>query len=230
MTSRDTRWRETCSCASERRRRWRRPRSLSTSRRRWRPILILLKDIDPAGESYPYDLTRVGDSVFFSANKTGTDDTYWEVWKTDGTGPGTRRVRHTGYTDAQDLTRVGNRLFFEAFEDGMDYELWVSDGTKAGTHVVEDIDPTGDSSIDELTAIGNTLFLHADDGAHGAELWRSDWTATGTKQVRNIAPGPSSSSPSQLRTSAAPSISVPTTGPTDASRGRATGPRPGRGC
>ena len=160
---------------------------------------ILLKDINATGAGGPYDLVRVGDVVYFGANKTGTDDTYYELWRSDGTPTGTRRVEHTGYTDAQDLTRVGSRLFFEAFEDGMDYELWVSNGTKAGTHVVEDIDPTGDSSIGELTAIGNTLFFHADDGTHGVELWRSDGTAIGTKQVRNIAPGAASSSPSQLR-------------------------------
>ena len=114
----------------------------------------LVKDINTAGSSDPYDLIDVGGTIFFAATLNGTNATYFELWRTDGTKAGTRRVKHTGYTDAQDLTDVHGRLFFEADAGDTGYELWTSDGTAAGTRLAKDINPSGDSSPSSLTAVG----------------------------------------------------------------------------
>jgi ELWxxDGT repeat protein len=141
----------------------------------------LLEDINPTGDSQPYDLTNVDGTVFFAANKTGTDATYFELWKTDGTPLGTKRVKKTGYTDAQNLTRVGHILYFVSTAGTKGYELWKSNGTAIGTRRVKDINPSGDSSPQFLTNVGGRVFFSANGGA-GNELWKSDGTAAGTRR------------------------------------------------
>ena len=88
--------------------------------------------------------------------------------------------------------------------------------------MVKDIDSgSGSSYPDHLTAVGNTLYFRANDGTNGAELWKSDGTASGTVMVKDIQQGSGSSSPDSSQPLATPSISKPTTEPTDTNCGRA---------
>ena len=100
-----------------------------------------------------------------------------ELWKSDGTGSGTKLVKDinpagSDSSDPEDLTASGGRLYFQAFEVVHGNELWRSDGTRTGTKAV-DINPdAGSSSPANLADVAGTLFLQADDGAHGPELWK----------------------------------------------------------
>jgi ELWxxDGT repeat protein len=153
----------------------------------------LVKDINPAGESsltlYP-EFTALGNTLLFSAN----DGVHgWELWKSDGTGAGTRMVKDintTGDSSLYGLTMVGDTLLFFADDGVHGAELWRSDGTEAGTTLVKDINLTGqiNSSVYALSALGDTLFFRADDGVHGMELWASDGSEAGTKMVKDINP------------------------------------------
>ena len=156
--------------------------------------LKMVKDIRSGNtNSYVDELTEVGNTLFFTAH-----DGYhgYELWKSDGTAPGTVMVKDIasgqGSSPTQ-LTAVGNTLFFTAFDGIHGYELWKSDGTASGTVMVKDIYPGGDSSvegyIDHFAAVGNTFYFRANDGINGHELWKSDGTSSGTVMVKDINSG-----------------------------------------
>ena len=90
--------------------------------------------------------------------------------------------------------------------------------------IVKDIYSGSSTSIFPywLTAVGNTLYFGANDGTYGYELWMSDGTASGTVMVKDINSGSGSSIPTTSQPLATPSISKPTTEPTDTNCGRAT--------
>lgn len=158
---------------------------------RWQAFQV--KDIVPgAAGSRPYDLTVFGDEVFFRAYDPEAGA---ELWATDGTGAGTRRVADvtpgpTGSFPYQ-LTVVDDLLYFTA-DDGRGTELWVTDGETV--RQVIDLNP-GDwgSYPRELTAMGGALYFVADDGAGGDDLWKTDGTAEGTVDLTRY------SSPSDAR-------------------------------
>ncbi|MCA9172095.1 MAG: hypothetical protein KDB23_30725, partial [Planctomycetales bacterium] len=88
-------------------------------------------DIAPGSRSsFPYDLTFVGDTLFFGVLEGG------ELWKSDGTAAGTMMVKDVrpGVIGSQprQLTAVGNTLYFVADDGTHGRELWRSDGTAAG--------------------------------------------------------------------------------------------------
>lgn len=171
----------------------------------------LVRDINPdlgiGGEgvgSYLTELAAIGQRLYFVADADGPfdpPDGYLadELWRSDGTGPGTVLVREFGSLGTLGLgepTGLGSIVLFRgAGADGS--ELWRSDGTAAGTQMVADINPTGDALPRELTRVGGLVFFRASDGVNGFELWRSDGTTAGTAMVADINAG-GNSTPSQL--------------------------------
>src|SRR5689334_5427015 len=110
---------------------------------------FLVKNINPAidGSSTPENAVAVGNVIYFIANDGRHGK---ELWKSDGTGPGTNMVKDiypgVGSLDPEDiypgeLTNVNGTLFFVADDGSHGVELWKSDGTNAGTVMVKDIYP-----------------------------------------------------------------------------------------
>lgn len=121
-----------------------------------------------------------------------------ELWVSDGTPGGTRRVRDintTGSSAPGFLTKLGSSVLFSA--NGS--QLWRSDGSEAGTRLVKNINASGNAYPIGLTNLNGTLLFSADDGMHGRELWVSDGTPDGTVMVKDINPGRSSSVPDSIR-------------------------------
>ncbi len=100
-------------------------------------VPVLLKDINPSGNSNPGLFTCVGDMVYFSATD-GVNGV--ELWKTDGSEAGTLMVKDinpgTGSSAPRDLMLMNGVLHFIATGAGMEPELWRTDGTEAGTQLV----------------------------------------------------------------------------------------------
>jgi ELWxxDGT repeat protein len=168
---------------------------------------LLVKDINPAGDSSPFGFFSANGLIFFRATD-GTSGV--ELWRSDGTEAGTIRVRDInpgpGGSDPDPLGVVNGVLLFAATDGTSGRELWKSDGTEAGTVRVRDINPgPGDGlAVQSLFIIGvvppgpvvnGVLLFRADDGSSGSELWRSDGTEAGTVRVKDINAGPGSSVP-----------------------------------
>jgi ELWxxDGT repeat protein len=144
------------------------------------PGTVMVADINPAGSAFYANniegkVLNAGGTLFFMANDGATGE---ELWKSDGSGPGTILVKDIfpGPTDGSllSLTWVNGIVFFGARDVPLNHELWRSDGTPAGTFQVHDI-VTGpaDAAPYNLTVCGRYLFFSAYQ-YEGNELWATD--------------------------------------------------------
>ena len=153
--------------------------------------MVLIKEFSRGGIDES-SIVESGDKLYFNARDEATGI---ELWVSDGTPDGTRRVKDIREGEGEssspwELTDVGGILYFSA-DDGVNgRELWKSDGTTEGTMLVKSIEgaPYG-SSPEDLVVMGDILYFNARDSVSGGELWRSDGTAENTKIVKNITEG-----------------------------------------
>ena len=139
---------------------------------------VLVKDIFPGGiGSQPAPVAALNGIVFLIASDNGSTQ---QVWVTDGTEPGTRKLIDASET--RGFFAIGGFMYFHASNT-----LWRSDGTPEGTSVVR-----SGLSIRTIVAAGGRLFFAGWDSAHGYELWTSDGTPAGTYLLKDINPGASS--------------------------------------
>jgi ELWxxDGT repeat protein len=159
----------------------------------------MVADINPGNlDSNPAGLIYANGAVFFSAtdgNGSGSHGT--ELWKSDGTAPGTGMISdiNPGQQDSNPagLTAAGGAVYFSADDGSHGDELWKTDGSGLGTLMVRDINPgAGDSAPRFFNNYNGDLIFAADDGAHGYEPWKSDGTQAGTFLMQDINPGESS--------------------------------------
>ena len=171
----------------------------------------LVKDFLPNGYDLPdfstswspYDLTTVGEKLFFSApilrQVDGNGDGVFEqefldpyLWYSDGTAAGTLPLAYLPLGTREKYV-VGNLLYFTAFNAAGDFLLWRSDGTPSGTIPLKAFPPY---RLLTWAQAGNRLFYEGIESItdpRGAELWTSDGSAAGTVLVKDIAPGPAGS-------------------------------------
>ena len=131
----------------------------------------------PAGTCVDDDLTAVGQQLFFVADDVhGT-----ELWRSDGTGAGTRMVRDirpsTITAAPHNLIDAGGHLLFLADDDGLyGPELWISDGTEAGTRLFVERPSSPAWAI--FGSLGHRLLFQQSPSM--PRLWATDGTAAGT--------------------------------------------------
>ena len=159
--------------------------------------------VDPVQAASPSQLTVVNNTLYFVAQRSGSNSTGLELWKTNGTAAGTVLVkdivRGTTGSNPSNLTNVSGTLYFVATTASTGTELWKSDGTAASTVQVRDIVPgTYGSFPGKLTNVGGTLYFVANNVTNGTELWKSNGTSAGTTIVRDIGSGPAGSYPYYL--------------------------------
>lgn len=145
----------------------------------------------------PMHYRSLGDVAVFTA----TDPAHGrELWASDGTGPGTKRIadicpRHCSL-EMRPLWVSNGLFYFNAVSEPVPSgrpddarqlrKLWRTDGTSEGTVPLGDVrgvDPMG-----RLPATGLEVFLGEDDG-HGREPWVTDGTEAGTRLIRDVVPG-----------------------------------------
>jgi ELWxxDGT repeat protein len=149
-------------------------------------------------------LTRAGNQALFPIVWPSRS----EIWKTDGTAAGTRRLAQLcggggggGPLCRQNETApaypaaVNGRYLFGLAEATYGFELWTVDAS--GPRLVRDIQRNAGSSrfrgapAKDVAALGNRLVFSArtDQGA-AASLWTSDGTAAGTREIGPDIPWP----------------------------------------
>ncbi len=141
---------------------------------------VLVKDLAPGAtndvpkSSFPFNLTAVNGTLYFSANDA--------LYKSDGTAAGTVLLRTFPGGPAR-LVNVNGTLYFTAAEAASGRELYKSDGTAAGTVRVKDIvSGPASSSPEQLTNVNGTLYFSV-----GGGLYKSNGTAAGTGLVKAFA-------------------------------------------
>ncbi|MBL7740340.1 MAG: T9SS type A sorting domain-containing protein [Chitinophagaceae bacterium] len=183
----------------------------SSGRELWKtngtgPGTVRVKDINPgapdAFASTPAShFNVINNTLVFSAATAAEGG---ELWKTDGTEPGTTMLKDI-YTTPTYGSYISNftvyltDLLFAAFDEVNGSALWKTDGTVAGTVMVKDIDPSAPlpppfyyllpSIITAFFNFQNELYFTGNDGTNGFELWKTNGTTAGTVFIKDINPG-----------------------------------------
>lgn len=128
----------------------------------------------------PQLLTAVNSRLFFSAWAT---DTGQELWTTDGTAAGTRKITELPgrLNSFSRYTAFQGRFYFSLDIPGEDTELWVSDATQAGTGAVLDRGLHPVRAVTSLRALSHHLYFTRSDTTQN--LWQTDGSAKGTVPV-----------------------------------------------
>jgi ELWxxDGT repeat protein len=141
----------------------------------------MVKDINPGpngafiANGFVNHAVSAGGVAMFAA-EDGTSGE--EIWKSDGTGPGTTLVRDvwpgSPTSSLQYLANHAGVVYFQASDDVHGYELWRSDGRTGGTFMVDDSTDPGSSYPYFMTAAWPFLFFTSHAGGTGNELWATD--------------------------------------------------------
>lgn len=177
----------------------------------------LLRDIDPRSldgpppgscddrqrtgiGSDPRDFVRFRNGVLFTASdgKAGR-----EIWWTDGSGAGTRRVRDlrpgAAGSEPHDLVLFQGRVWFVASSQGAGEELWRTDGTAQGTVLVRRLaSGAAPAWARSLKVAGGKLYFVLSSELAGPELWLTEGAAASIRRVADLRPGPEGSYPQAL--------------------------------
>lgn len=150
--------------------------------------------------SYPHNITKGTDKLFFSAN----DGIHGrELWVFNINSSSAYLVKDiiigTQGSIENSIFLVNNNILYFTANDGTSgNELWRSDGTSSGTYIIKDINGLGDSNIGQLTSFNDKIVFSANNSINGQEIWISDGTISGTTLIKDIYPGTNGSNPSDF--------------------------------
>jgi ELWxxDGT repeat protein len=148
----------------------------------------MVKDIRPGqASSRPRRLTPFGEWMYFLATADRRDP---DIWRTDGTRPGTVRVTDMAARRVASLTACDDRLYFTTVRPKR-ATLWTTDGLAGGERRITRLPGRAGAPPMKLTCIPGGLAFSADDGQHGRELWTLD-IGSRTPVLHDLAPTGSS--------------------------------------
>lgn len=155
--------------------------------------LRLIRDIRAGWQrSTVESLTAVGGVVYFSADDGITGK---ELWRSDGTAEGTRRVRDIQVVAYDKLTWQPPQAALpsaSASEPALPSPKSSQPGpdVTASTIVVPPFNPYASigSEPGDFVVFGESLFFTAFDDVHGRQVWRTDGTDTGTVRIGGLPP------------------------------------------
>lgn len=148
-----------------------------------------------------YDITALGNRVFFSAK----DDAGEELWTSDGTPGGTSRVADlwpgAGNSQVSNLFVWKGHLYFQATPRERVLGLYKTDGTPAGTVELKTWEGyTGEYAPGTLdpTSVADALVFRVEPLSGGTEMWRTDGTVAGTRILEPLKAGTTQTSQANL--------------------------------
>ncbi|MFT3784974.1 MAG: hypothetical protein QM770_02250 [Tepidisphaeraceae bacterium] len=159
----------------------------------------LLKDINPgSAESSVDQLATVGNKVVFRAYDGDPVNSYTrELWSTDGTLAGTKKIAKVTIDSYQEALASNGRLLFRGTDHNQSpatERIFITDGD-AVTPIY-----AISSGIDAhyFISLNGVVYFDETDATSGMELWRSNGTTIGTIKVVDINPGVGNSSPTDF--------------------------------
>ena len=144
---------------------------------------MMLRDIlTGPNSSSPRNFFAHNDKVYFTAGDTLDPETrrpIHNLWVTDGTQIGTRKVAPIEVNSNHALVEYQNEVYFTGRSETLGWELHKTDGTALGTEVAADIvTGEGDSfAIAKQVFDGSLLFLATEPNS-GWEIWAYDGVST----------------------------------------------------
>ena len=142
------------------------------------------------------NLRNLGETLYFTRDLGYADGA--ELWQSDGTLAGTKRVDGGGIYNVSTPTSNdsnNNSIYYvKRIGESGSSQLWRISGVGASPALVEDFQNPGGTLPSSLVSVGDRLFFRHQTLAHGEELWTSDDTTTGTVEVKDVMPGNGSSS------------------------------------
>lgn len=143
---------------------------------------MMVKNINPGGDSSPRLLTSLNGILYFSAN----DGIHgFELWRSDGTNGGTYLVKDVRTDDASDedisnITATTDVVYFQSANGDGTFTLWKSNGTQAGTVPLSTVPDT--KLI--LNRGSNRILFFTFDGSYF--LWKSDGSPETTAPLMDV--------------------------------------------
>jgi ELWxxDGT repeat protein len=141
----------------------------------------LLKDINPGKNSgIQTSLTETSvisnNTLYFIANDGISNG---EIWKTDGTKDGTKKITTFLNSNISKLTLIGENFYF-LIKNKDSLEVWISDGSEEGTKIVKENLPIWNTPSFQGKCNNNFIFTFQPYGSNNCRVWRSDGTTDGT--------------------------------------------------
>jgi len=134
--------------------------------------------------NFPGEMITFKDKLYFVARDT---EQHRELWSTDGTSEGTKRVKNinrgAGY-DISNLTIAGDKMFFTVGDRSGRQALWKTDGTGKGTRLVKAAKTWTKVCCDFVATDSRLYFVAQREGWNAPSLWTSDGTTKGTRSLR----------------------------------------------
>ena len=128
-------------------------------------------------------MNRAGGVVYFwNHPNSGTP----ELWSTDATAAGTRRVPHPElYPQSGVGIGIDSGTVYFAAQDQNGVEVWSSDGSAAGTRRLTSFaDPF--ARIWHMAASPTRAYFYVEDLSFGQEIWSTDGTPEGSRAVTSF--------------------------------------------
>ena len=137
------------------------------------------------------EMIQVNQAIFYIAY----DGFDYEIWKTNGSGSGTLRLKDIRFSDrdvidVRQLTNIDNTLYFLAAGEKDEWgqynrDLWKSNGTANGTLKIRSFAGALESPLmDDISILGGlngSVLLGMQVSYWDEELWKTDGTLEGTQ-------------------------------------------------
>jgi ELWxxDGT repeat protein len=141
------------------------------------------------GQEYvsTYDLTPVGDQLYFLVGYSLNSFAAYDLWVTDATVEGTTRIKTNVQLNGGQLAALNGALYFAANDAAHGLEIWKTNGTSAemigelipGPAPFSPVGPYG------LRTFGNAIYFIFTTSSGKQQLWKSDGTLAGTHVLTN---------------------------------------------
>jgi hypothetical protein len=154
-------------------------------------------NINPSGNSYPTEFTKLGSYVYFAATDGVTGQ---ELWRSTGTGAELVANINVGGagSEPRELIAVGDTLYFTAYTNGIGTELMHANASGYGGAFDIAVGSEFSSNPNYLTNFKGQLYFSASTPANGYELWRVTSNGTAVERITDINQGAETSDPQFL--------------------------------